>query len=50
MARIRILVTQFKVQDHVETKFHDKQVLRQKARSLSLKIVCHMKPVSLVVR
>ena len=28
MARIRIFVTQFRVQDRVKTKFHDRQVLR----------------------
>jgi len=41
MARIRIFVTQFVVQDRVKTKLHDKQVL---------KIVCHKKPLFLVVK
>jgi len=30
MTRIRIFVTQFRVQDHVKTKFHDKQYLESK--------------------
>jgi len=40
MARI-ILFTQFRVQNRVKMKLHDKQVF---------KIVCHKKPLSLVER
>jgi len=31
MARIRIFVTKFRVQDHVKTKLHDKQTLEIRA-------------------
>jgi len=34
-------VTQFRTQNHVKTKLHDKEVL---------KIVCHKKTLSLIVR
>jgi len=51
MVCIRIFLTQFRVQDHVKTKLHDKQVTETVSlKPLSLKMVRHKKPLFFIVR